>query len=249
MTHFGEFDAAVDQPREFMTTRWSVVLRAADVPSAESDGAMEQLCRNYWYPLYVYVRRQGRSPHDAQDLTQEFFARMMKKKILKIADPARGRFRTFLLCSLKNFLASDWKKSQAGKRGGGVAMLSIDEHDTEQRYTNEPVESQTPEHSYAKGWASTLLDIAMEGLRRKYIESGKTKIFQTFSCCILEDSKEARYEDLAAEIGMSAGAARVAIHRMRDDFRQVLRAEVASTVESREEVDDELRYLINVLRN
>ena len=208
-----------------MTTHWSAVLQAGEEPSTESDLAMEQLCRSYWYPLYAYIRRQGRSAHDAQDLTQEFFARVVQKKILNFADPKRGRFRTFLLSSLKNFLASDWKKGQAQKRGGGEAVLSIDEQDTEQRYINEPIENLTPENTYAKSWASTLLDIAMERLRCNYLEERKEKLFQTLRGSILDDSKEAGYATLAAELGISRGAARVAMHRMREHFRQALRAE------------------------
>lgn len=173
---------------------------------------------------------------------------MMEKKFLNLADPARGRFRTFLLCSLKNFMASEWKKGQAQKRGNGVAVLSIDEQDTELRFLSEPADSLTPEHVYERRWAATLLDIAMERLRKKYLDDGKGEIFNVFGSCILENSKEARYATSAAELKMSEGAARVAVYRLRESFREVLRTEVASTVESPAEVDDELRYLITVLR-
>jgi RNA polymerase sigma factor (sigma-70 family) len=248
MTSADEINKSLSPSPHFMTTQWSVVLRAANAHDAQSAYAMEQLCRNYWYPLYVYVRRQCCSSHDARDLTQEFFARIMEKSILDFADPKRGRFRTFILCSLKNFLTNEWNKSQAQKRGNGVAILSIDEQDTELRFTNEPVDNLTPEDVYAKRWASTLLEIAMEHLRRKYLEDEKVEVFQTFGGCILENSSEEGYATLGAKLGMSEGAARTAVHRLRKDFRRILRAEVASTVESSSDIDDELRYLITVLR-
>jgi RNA polymerase sigma factor (sigma-70 family) len=236
------------QAREFNTTHWSVVLQAADAHSPLADSAMEQLCRHYWYPLYVYARRLGRSAHDAQDLTQDFFARLIERKSLGLADPQRGRFRTFLLSSFKNFMASEWKKAQAKKRGNGQVLFSLDVQDSEQRYACDAVENSTPEHAFAKRWAATLLELVMSQLRRKYSTNGKTNLFEILQCHIWSDPAEVRYAAFTSELGMSEGAARVAMCRLREDFRSMLRAEVASTVETDAEVDEELRYLISVLR-
>src|SRR5688572_1037436 len=160
-------------PREFTTTHWSVVLLAGGETSTEADRALDDLCRAYWYPLYAYVRRQGRAAEDAQDLTQEFFARLLERKHLRLADPERGRFRTFLLSSLKNFLINEWEKSRAAKRGGASVTFSLNEQDADGRYVMEPVDGLTPDRIYEKRWAVTLLANVLARLRQKYLAANK----------------------------------------------------------------------------
>jgi RNA polymerase sigma factor (sigma-70 family) len=233
---------------EFATTHWSLVLLAGGSQSEDSRLALESLCRSYWYPLYAYVRRHGYSSEDAQDLTQEFFARLLERRYFQRADPDRGRFRTFLLCSLKNFLVSEWKKSRAQKRGGARALLSIDEQDPEGRYLSEPVDGLTPERIYEKRWAVTLLERVMAQLRERYSVEMKSDLFEALSPHFWADEAQCGYAEMTARLQMNEGALRVAMHRMRDAFRKALRAEVSKTVEHPHEVEEEIRYLVAVLR-
>jgi RNA polymerase sigma factor (sigma-70 family) len=232
---------------EFTTTHWSIVLHAGDSSSEQAERALEQLCATYWYPLYAYVRRQGRTADEAQDLTQEFFARLLQKKSLRLADPERGRFRTFLLSSLRNFLTSEWEKARAQKRGGGHIVLSLDEQDAEGRYLAEPVDGMTPERIFEKRWAATLLKRAMAKLRETYSAENKRDLFEALSP-FLADEIESGYAGLSGKLGMSEGALRTAMHRMREAFRETLRDEVAMTVESPGEVEMEIRHLMAALR-
>lgn len=236
-------------PREFTTTHWSVVLRAAESQSVEADSALEHLCHTYWYPLYAYVRRQGHSVDDAQDLTQSFFARLLERKYLSLADPQRGRFRTFLLSSLKNFLITEWEKSRALKRGGGHSPFSLDERDAENRYLAEPVDGLTPERIYEKRWAVTLLEQVMTRLRQQYAADEKGALFDALKPYVWDDTMTEGYEAIAKRLNMSEGALRVTMHRLRESFRELLRAEVGCTVESPAEVDEELRHLVAALRH
>lgn len=236
-------------PREFTTTHWSVVLRAGESASVQADQALESLCRAYWYPLYAYVRRQGRSADDAQDLTQDFFARLLEKKYLRLADPERGRFRTFLLSSLKNFMVTEWQKSCAQKRGGAHVVISWEEGNAEGRYLAEPIDGLTPERIYEKRWAVTLLEQVMVQLRDKYAVDGKETLFDALKPYVWGETMLDGYDATAARLGMSEGALRVAMHRLRELFREHLRAEVARTVETPAEVDEELRHLIAALRH
>ena len=238
-----------DGAREFTTTQWSVVLLASKDASLEGDRALEHLCRTYWYPLYAYVRRHGRSADDAQDLTQDFFARFLEKKYLCLADPLRGRFRTFLLSSLKHFLVNEWEKSRATKRGGACVTFSLDERDAEGRYLAEPVEGLTPERIYEKRWAVTLLEQVMRRLREQYEANGKRELFDKLKPFVWDDAMSDGYNSISIQLGMSDGALRIAMHRLRESFREILRTEVASTVASPAEVDEELRYLVASLRN
>ncbi len=242
-------DSPPQLAREFVTTHWSVVLLAGDTASVEANQALEYLCRAYWYPLYAYVRRQGHAATDAQDLTQDFFARLLEKKYLRLADPHRGRFRTFLLSSLKNFLVNEWEKSRAAKRGGAQVVFSLDERDAEGRYLAEPVDGMTPERIYEKRWAVTLLDEVMRQLHEKYAADGKGPFFDVLKSYVWADTMADGYDAIATQLGMSEGALRVAMHRLRETFRERLRAEVARTVESPEEIDEELRHLVATLRH
>lgn len=231
----------------FLTTHWSVVLSAREKGSTHSAEALETLCRTYWYPLYVFVRRQGHSPHDAQDLTQEFFARLLEKDYLDAADQQKGRFRTFLLVALKRFLANEWDKARAQKRGGGQQPISFDTELAEQRYLGEGSASLSADHIYERRWALTLVDRAMQRLREDYASHAREHEFERLKPCLTADRGEISYAELAVGLGMSEGAARVAVHRLRKRFRTLFREEVAQTVAALDDIDDEVRHLMRAL--
>jgi DNA-directed RNA polymerase specialized sigma24 family protein len=232
--------------REFATTHWSVILEAGGGASEQADAALDQLCRSYWYPLYAYVRRQGHDAHDAQDLTQGFFARFLERKHVLLADPERGKFRTFLLCSLKHFLIGEWEKSSAVKRGGEHAIFSWDEKTAEGRYLAEPVDGLTPERIYEKRWAVTVLEKVLGRLREKYVAGEKAELFDALKPYVWGDKMVEG--EMVARLGMTEGAVRVAMHRLRENYRELLRNEVAGTVATLAEVDEELRHLAAALR-
>jgi RNA polymerase sigma factor (sigma-70 family) len=231
----------------FATTHWSVVLAAghSSVPGAQE--ALEKLCRAYWYPLYVYVRRQGKSPHDAQDLTQEFFARLLQKNYLRLADPDRGRFRAFLLKSLKNFLVNEWEKARTQKRGGGRCFIHLDAEIAESRYAAEPVQALTLDEIYEKRWAVTLIEAVLTRLRESYAETDRLPVFEALKAFIWGEQTTLSYADVAPQLGLAEGAVKVAVHRLRVRYRELLRAEIAETVATPGEVDEELQHLIGVL--
>jgi RNA polymerase sigma-70 factor (ECF subfamily) len=231
----------------FLTTHWSVVLAAKDKASPDSAAALEGLCRTYWYPLYAFVRRQGHSPSDAQDLTQEFFARLLAKEYLQAADREKGRFRTFLRVALKRFLANEWDRARRLKRGGGLTPLPMDTTSAEQRYEAERGDALPPDRLYERRWARALLEQVLARLRADYAAAGKTAEFDHLKGALTANRGDIAYRDLAAALGLSEGAARVAVHRLRKHFREVFRATVAETVAEPEEVEDELRYLVGLL--
>ena len=233
-------------PESFDTTHWSAVQAAGRNSATSSRKALEELCRNYWYPLYAYVRRQGNSPEDAQDLTQEFFCRFLEKEHVKLADRDRGRFRTFLLTSLKHFLVNEWAKRNAAKRGGGQ-VFSLDEDAAETRYSFEPAHNLTPDKLFEKSWAMALLERTAERLREEYARFGKLAIFERLQGLLQGDKSEVPYAELAGELGMSEGALKVAVHRLRHRYQEMLHAEVAQTVGSPSEVEEELRYLAGLV--
>ncbi len=228
----------------FPTTHWSVVLSAGDGSLPNAKAALERLCRAYWYPLYVYVRWQGRSVEDAQDLTQEFFARLLQRDYLRLSDPARGRFRTFLLTALKRFLVNDWKKGRAVKRGGGQTVISWNQQETESRFLVEPADQTTPEKAFEKRWALIVLEQVLERLREEFTAGGQTERFERLKVLLWGEKDSPSYAEVAAELGLTEGALKVTVHRLRQRYRELLRAEIANTVERPEEVDDELRHLI-----
>lgn len=228
----------------FQTTHWSVVLTAGQSQEPEADAALENLCRNYWPPLYAYVRRQGHSPHDAQDLTQEFFARLLEKDYLKLADRERGRFRSFLLKSLNHFLVNEWVRGQAQKRGGGQKVFAFDDEAAERSYLQHPSAQLAPESLYDKRWAMTLLGRVMERMGADYAAAGKGKLFDQLKPLLLTEGSGESYRQRAAPLGLSEGAVKVAVHRLRQRFREAVRAEIAQTVATPEEVDEELRCLM-----
>ena len=242
-------ESALESPREFATTHWSIVLLAGGAASPGADQALEHLCQSYWYPLYAYVRRQGHTSTDAQDLTQDFFARFLQREYFKLADPNRGRFRTFLLSSLKHFLTNQWRKEQAAKRGGGQNVLSWDEQTAEGRYLAEDVSGFTPESIYEKRWAVTLLEKVLGQLRARCVANGKAAMFDALKPSLLGDTMIEGYDAIATRLGSTPGAVRVAMHRFREEYRELLRDEVARTVASPADVDAELRALVAALRN
>lgn len=226
----------------FVTTHWLVVLSAREQPSARLAAALETLCRAYWHPLYAFVRRQGHSPADAQDLTQEFFARLLQKEYLRAVAPAKGKFRTFLLVLLKRFLADEWDKARAQKRGGGK-VFNVDWATAETRFLQQPVEHLTPEKVFEQRWALTLLDQVYARLEREYKEQGRGALFDALQFALTGSRSAVPYVDLARQLETTDGAIRVAVHRLRQRYRELLREAIADTVSRPEEVEEELRHL------
>jgi RNA polymerase sigma-70 factor (ECF subfamily) len=223
------------------------VLAARGDAATEAHAALETLCRAYWYPLYAYLRRAGQAPHDAEDLVQEFFARLLEKEWLLAADPDKGRFRTFLLVALKRFMAKEWQRSITQKRGGSLTHVPLDTTDAEQRYAGEPVQTLAADDIYERRWAMTLLDQALENLAAEYARAGKAAEFACLKCWLTADRGGIPYAEVAAELHCSEGAARVAVHRLRKRFRQLFREAIAGTVAEGEDAEEELRHLVAVL--
>ncbi len=230
--------------RVFGTTRWTVVLQAGGPTSAGSVRALEQLCRTYWYPLYSFARRNGVPPHDAEDLTQSFFTFLLEKDAIARADRERGRFRSFLLTAFKNFHANERASQSATKRGGGRVIVSLDELQAENRFQHEPHTGLTPERLYDQKWALSLLEQVMNALRLEYASLGKGPLFDALRPVIWGGRTEGSYASLAEAAGLSEGAFKVAVHRLRARFKECLRHEVAQTVATPGEVEDELRHLL-----
>jgi len=231
----------------FTTTHWSVVLAAALPCSPASQQALERLCRAYWYPLYAFVRRQGLSPEDAQDLTQGFFTRFLEKNYLAQVQRDKGRFRCFLLASLKHFLADEWDKARAQKRGGGFTFVSLEDSTGEDRYRLEPVDAMDAEKLFERRWASTVLDQAREHLREEYCRVGRPELYERLKALDSGDKDAPSYSGVAGQLGMTESAVKSAIFRMRQRYRELVREEVANTVQSAAEIDEEIRYLIGVI--
>ncbi len=223
------------------------MLTARDKESPRCAEALEALCHAYWYPLYAYVRRQGHSPHDAQDLTQEFFARLLQKDYLLAADREKGRFRTFLLVALKRFLANEWDRSRAQKRGGGHVHLSLDTSTAETRYQTEPARDLPPDRIYERRWALTLLDQSLARLRGEFVAAGKTREFDELKVFLTAEKGAISHADVASRLGLTEGAVRVAVHRLRRRYREIFREEVAQTVSHPQEIEEEIRHLLEVL--
>lgn len=247
LTTSGISESATRVQPEFPRTHWSVVLSASDPDSPRGAEALEKLCRTYWYPLYAFVRRRGKSPADAQDLTQEFFARLLARHWLERADQARGRFRTFLLTALERFLANEWDKERALKRGGAQQFVPLDLADAETRYSSEPAGPLTPEQVFERRWALILLDTVLEKLGLEYCAEGKADLFAALKPGLAGNPSSLAYPQLARILGLSESGVRVAVHRLRQRYRESLRAEIANTVASAEEVEAEMRHLFNVL--
>jgi RNA polymerase sigma-70 factor (ECF subfamily) len=241
----GETMHTLAGPSEFPTTRWTLVVAASDPKRKEARSALASSCENYWYPLYAYLRRRGYPADQAQDLTQEFFIRVLEGRYLDRADPEKGRFRAFLLTSLKFFVADEEDRNRAQKRGGG-ALLPLEFSSGEERYQREPAHDETPERIFERRWALSVLDRVVEKLRDEFVRHGRAEHFERLKVFLLGRS-DAPYAALAHELNTSEGALKVAIHRLRKRYRELFRQEIADTVADPAEVESELRFLAAVL--
>jgi RNA polymerase sigma-70 factor (ECF subfamily) len=240
-------DSTPPPAANFALTRWSVVLAAGSSDSTHARDALEKLCRTYWHPIYSFVRRQGHSPHDAQDLTQEFFARLLAKNYLGAVDRSKGRFRSFLLAALKHFLANEWDKAGAQKRGGHPVLIPINAQSAETSYGLEPVETITAEKIFERRWALTLLEQVLARLRVEYDRDGKAKLFEHLKSTLTGERRSVPYAEIAARLNTNEGAVKVTVHRLRQRYRELLREEIAHTVAGPEQVEEEIRALFSAL--
>jgi len=231
----------------FATTHWSVVLLAGQNNSAQAAEALEKLCRAYWYPLYAFVRASGWPHEEACDLTQEFFSRLLEKKWLAEADPARGRFRTFLLAALKHFLANEWNRGQTLKRGGGREFIELDALEAEERFALEPVDAASPDALYGRRWALTLIARAQDRLRDEMIAAGEGERFAALEPTLVGEHTDESYGGLAACFGVGIAGVKSMVLRMRRRFRALLREEIAETLGEGQDVEAELRELFAAL--
>ena len=230
----------------FATTHWSMILAAGEDSSPKAREALEGLCRSYWFPLYAHVRVKGFSPHDAEDLTQEFFARFLQTNALRTVSEGRGRFRAFLLASLNHFLGNEWDRLKAQKRGGGQRALSLDADSAEQRLQVEAATELTPDRLYDRLWASTLLENVLARLKSEMVDSGKSAQFDALRGFLSDTSNALSYEEAATRLRLTETATRKCVQRLRQRYRELLREEVAHTVAAPHEIDSELRYLLSV---
>jgi RNA polymerase sigma-70 factor (ECF subfamily) len=222
-------------------------MEAGNHHSAQADAALARLCQTYWRPLYMYVRRLGHGPEDAQDMTQEFFARLLAKDYLKAADREKGKFRSFLLMAMKRFLANEWDRANREKRGGGREIVSLDLEDAEGRRVIEPADERTPDKVFEQHWASALLEKVFTRLSAEMATEGKEKLFQELKGFLSGEKDGGSYPEAARRLDMSEGTLRVNVHRLRQRYRELLRLEVANTVDRPEAIDDEIRYLFAAL--
>ncbi len=234
-------------PRYFATTHWTVVIEAGKEGSDQAQQALESLCSTYWYPLYAFARGMGRLPEAAEDLVQSFFAQLIEKNAVRLADQTRGRFRTFLLTSFKRFSNNEWERSRAQKRGGGIQPLSLDYSGGERRWEEESVGAAAPDDDYERRWAITLIENARRRLREEFVANGKEARFDALEPHLAGDPDASTYSVLAKQFGISAGGIKAEAFRLRQRYRNHLRAEVANTVIDQSEVDDEIAYLMRVL--
>ena len=228
---------------QFTTTHWTVVLTAGQEATPQAAVALEKLCGTYWYPLYAYLRRHGHTPHDAQDLTQGFFEELLENNGLKTVQPGKGKFRSFLLASLKNFLANERDKAQAQKRGRQYRFISIDEEVGEGRFRLEPAHDASPDKAFEQSWATILLETVMERLREEYAHDGKGVLFDALHIYLSGDKGAVPYADMAARLSLGQSAMKMSVLRLRRRFGELLRAEIANTVATPAEIDEEIRAL------
>lgn len=231
-----------------MTTHWSVVLSARDSNSPQSNSCLEKLCSTYWYPLYAFARWRGHTPQDAEDLTQDFFLRLLQKRYLDAVERERGKFRTFLLVAFKRFMANEWERGQAQKRGGGVLPISIDTELAERLYHNEPPATLPAENLYERRWALSLMQQAMTRLRAEFEADGKARDFERLKGFLATGTPPKPSPNSTADVQRSESALRVEVHRLRKRFRQIFRDEVSQTVATAEDVDEEIHHLLAVLK-
>jgi len=229
----------------FAQTRWSMVVAAAGGDSTKARRALEHLCGTYWYPLYAFVRREGHGADDAQDLTQEFFARLLEKNWLDAVDREKGKFRSFLLAAMRHFLANEWDRAHRLKRGGGQAVLSLDAESAEARYALEPADRMTADRIFERRWALTLLEQVLVRLRKEFAAVGKDRLFEELKAALT--GEKIPYAEIAARLNLNEGAVRVAVHRLRLRYRDLIRAEIAETVAGEDGVDAEVQHLFAAL--
>ena len=230
------------------TTQWSLVLAAGDSRNPQSAEALSTLCQTYWYPVYAFVRGRGHRADVAEDLTQGFFTQFLEKNYIRQVDPDRGRFRSFLLVSVKNFLANEWDRQRAEKRGGGIPPLSLDFEAAESRYGLEPADTATPEKIFDRRWALTQLDKVLSSLRAEMVQVGMSDRFESLHGYLTGEGSGVPYEQIAGELGISEGAVKVAVHRMRRRFGELLRQAVAETVDNPDRIDSEIRDLFESMQ-
>lgn len=228
---------------DFQTTRWSVVIAAGKNPSAGSNAAMAELCERYWYPLYAFARRKTRDHHQAQDLLQAFFAKLLENNYVADADPSRGTFRTFLITALTRFMNNQWKMAKALKRGGGFNRLSIDYEVAERRFRNSLAQNETPELLFQRQWALELLDQTVTRLRKEFVGNGKEQQFEHLKSAIVFDESKLPYSEIAQRLNNSEACVKVQIHRLRQRFRQILREIIGETVRDETEIESEISQL------
>ena len=243
-------DTPVPGPRQFATTHWSLVGAAKPDEASQTRAreAIEELCRAYWYPLYAFVRSRGHSAVDAQDLTQAFFARIIETGGFSSADRKRGRFRSYLLGAMKHFLANEWHRAQTQKRGGQVRFIEFDALDPEARYAGASQQSDNPELLFDREWALETIAGALQELREEMTKAGKSDQFDALKGSLTGQDESPR-EEIAVRLSMSEGAVKVAVHRLRQRYRKLLRAAIAETVSNEADLNDEMRYLVAVLRS
>jgi RNA polymerase sigma factor (sigma-70 family) len=231
----------------FATTHWSIVLAAGDSTSPQHREALSTLCQKYWFPLYAFLRRRGYDTHQAEDSTQAFFALMLEKHYLRRVEPVPGKFRSFLLTAMKHFLANEYDRAHAQKRGGNRTILSLDFETAEDKYTHEPASDLSPEKLFEKSWALTVLERTMDQLEAELASKGKQTLFENLRGYLAVDANAIPYGEVATKLGMTEGTARVATHRLRKRCRELLRDEIAQTVASEDQIDDEIRGLFAAL--
>ena len=231
------------QSPAFPNTRWSIVLAATQTETTDATVALEALCRAYWYPLYAYARRSGQSPHDAQDLAQEFFARLLAHRWLADADREKGKLRTFLITAFKNFMAKEWRRAAAEKRGNAQTPLPLDTSIAESRYRADAMPTHAADAAYDRQWALTLLHVTIDRLSAEFVERGRLDHFEALKECLMADRGSFDYRAIATRLGGGEGAARVAVHRLRKRFREIFREEVAQTVSEGTDLEAEMRHL------
>jgi RNA polymerase sigma-70 factor (ECF subfamily) len=234
-------------PGRFATTHWSLIVAARDGEAAQAQAALADLCRAYWYPLYAYVRRQGHAAEEAQDLTQEFFARLLEKDFLGTVDPDKGKFRSFLLTACKHFLVNERHRASAQKRGGGRPSVSLDFGDAEERYGREPGHSLTADRLFERRWALDLLQGVITRLQEEHVARGKGELFDRLRGFLVGERQAGGYTRAAAELRLSEGAVKVAVHRLRQRYRDLLREEIGRTVDDPQDIDEEIRALFAAL--
>ncbi len=231
----------------FATTHWSIVLAAGSPSSSHYQEALSTLCQTYWFPLYAYLRRHGYNTHQAEDYTQAFFAYLLEKRGLRVVDPQQGKFRSFLLATLKHFVGDERDRARAQKRGGGQTILSLDFENAENQYAIEPAHELSPEKLFEKSWALTVLDRAMAQLKAESVSTNRQKLFDRLKVYLTAKRDSIPYRDVAAELDMTEGAVKVAVHRLRSRYRELLREEIAQTVATEGEIEEEIRNLFAAL--